>query len=318
MQISVRPIGGIMELLAAHNVNFNTRLEVPLPDIARSLIATDLVVKRLPQILEKIFPGLRIDQIQIELQKAESGSLIEDYILKIICEYQKNIEDFIGEKGNNLGIEIMEEKKNIISHIITALILIGVGYAISYVFPGEHKIHIEGDRNVVINATGKMLLMPPEQLQSIIETTITEKEKPRLAKEAVDFFAPAKLEAGASVTVGKDKEIFISPEAIKEIPSRSQLDEVEDEEYRISLKNTDIDIRVIDRDQGERGWKAIIPSLSKRRIRLSVVPTIDLNWLATLVATKGVIQADVEVDILRLQNGEERPVLIHLYNIHQN
>lgn len=302
-----------MELTFDHNVVFNTRSEVPLADIARSLVATEMVVKRLPMVLEKLFPGLRVERIEIDLRKAESGSLIEDFVLKIIGDFQKDIEAFIAGKDGRPGVEALEKYKTLISYIIIIILLVGAEYAISLVKPDEKAIHIEGDRNVVVNVAGDMLQMPPDKVLEAVESVIKEKERRRLAKESVDFFAPAKIEPGVAVTSGKD--IVVSPDAVKEIPTRTQIEDLDDEEFRLTLKNVEVDIRVIDRDQGDKGWKAVIPELGKRRVRLTVVPTIDLPDLVAK-ATKGPIRADVIVDVVRMSDGEERPILIHLFNVH--
>lgn len=302
-----------MELAFDHNVVFNTRSEVPLADIARSLVATDMIVKRLPAVLENLFPGLRVERIEIDLKKAEAGSLIEDFVLKIIGDFQKDIEDFLAGKGARPGVEVLERYKILISYIIIILLLVGAEHAISLVKPDEKAIHIEGDRNVVVNVAGDMLQMPPEKVMEAVEGAIKEKERRRLAKEAVDFFAPAKIEPGVAVTSGKD--IVITPDAVKQIPTRTQIEDLDDEEFRLTLQNVEVDIRVIDRDQGDKGWKAVIPELGKRRIRLTVVPTIDLPDLVAK-ATKGPVRADVIVDVVRMADGEERPILIHLFAVH--
>jgi len=304
-----------MELTFDHNVVFNTRSEVPLTDIAKSLVATEMVVKRLPAVLENLFPGLRVERIEIDLRKAESGSLIEDFVLKIIGDSQKDIEDFIAGKGGRTGVEALERYKTLISYIIIIVLLLGAEYAISLVKPDEKAIHIEGDRNVVVNVAGDMLQISPEKVMEAVEAAAQGKERRRLAKEAVDFFAPAKIEPGVAVTSGKD--IVVSPDAVKEIPTRTQIEDLDDEEFRLTLKNVKVDIRVIDRDQGDKGWKAVIPELGKRRIRLSVVPTINLPDLVAK-ATKGPIHADVIVDVVRMADGEERPILIHLFNVHDD
>lgn len=302
-----------MQIAFDHNIFYGTTIEVPLPEIARSLLATEQAVKRLPPILEKMFPGLHIESIAVDLKKAESGSLIEDFVLKIVCDYQKDIEQAIHDKGQEWGIEVLERKKVLISYIIIALLLMGAGYAISLVTPSEGGVHITGDRNVVINAAGDISGISPEQIKTILESsTPAEKDKRKLAKEAVDFFAPAKIEPNVKITSGSD--IVISPEAVKEVPTRQQIEEIEDDEFQREFNDVEVDIRVIDRDQGDHGWKAVIDALGKRRVKLMLSPTINIKRFAE-VATKGPVTGDVVVEFVRLPSGEDRPVLIHLISV---
>src|SRR3546814_9943611 len=122
-----------------------------------------------------------------------------------------------------------------------------------------------------------MLGMSAEEVRKICEGTLTVQDRRRVARNAVDSVAPARREPGASIemTVG-----VISDAAVRETPSPELMEQVQPAEVIVKLRAAEVQIRALDLDSGRRGWAAVIPDLSSRRVSLRVVPGIDLEQLA--------------------------------------
>jgi hypothetical protein len=116
---------------------------------------------------------------------------------------------------------------------------------------------------------------------------------------------PAKGDPEAQIIFDGNPMITISPESIK-----AMLDfvpEEGDEEIQ-EFKNVRLQIRATDLDSFKRGWAAIIPSLSNRRVKLQLSPTIKPDQL-TAGAT---VYGNIDVLFIHPEDGERIPKLVFL------
>jgi hypothetical protein len=81
-----------LEISAPHTLTFTNKKHIPLEEIAQSLLATDRLAQHLPAALEALFPGLQVHKVVIDLEQLRRGSVFEDFILKVFCDHQSDLE----------------------------------------------------------------------------------------------------------------------------------------------------------------------------------------------------------------------------------
>jgi hypothetical protein len=308
-----------LDLSFNHAVIYSNKGTVPVPDIARSLLATEhLATEYLPRLLERLFEGLTVQALEVELRHVQHESpLTEKYLFKLAVVFQERLEKYITALGDKTGFAILKDNRELLSLLIILLVLYGAQYASKLVSPDKPAVHIEGNNNSVLVAAGDVIGIPPAQLQQIIsEVLASHRDQKAVASNAVDIVAPAKREPGAIISTISETPggaVMIDRSAITEVPDRATLESLEPDEWTETLESVTINIRATDRDHAKSGWAVMIPSVSERRIRMQIVPGIDLDQLARHEEVRG----DVIVSYRRQQDGTARATGAHLYRLHQ-
>lgn len=300
-----------MEITARHEVFYDSRRTFSVPEICQSLLATYQAAELLPPVLSSVLPELRNVRIKIGLLEATQQSPHkQQYIFQLIFETQENLEDFIKKFGKKHGITAIEENSNLLSRLTILLMLFGAGYALVDTHsPPSH--HIEGDKNIIIGELSGAFGLSDEDLNKRIEDALKRNDKKRLARSAVEFAGLTKKERNVSVLVdGKEP---ITKESLFDIPSPEEYAASQPEERREHFEQTLVFFRAIDLDSTKRGWAAIVPDVSDKRLRLEIVPGIDLDYLRQ----HDKVYADILVEYRQDPFGTERPTIAHLYRVYE-
>lgn len=293
-----------MELIFPHTVVYSNRRDVPLQDIARSLIAIADIAERLPAAFEKMFDGLTIDRIDVQLIGISRSSYHEDYVFKVIAKQAERLLERVAERT---GLTILSEKKEALSVLILALLLIGAAWGITKL-SSRPSIHIENLRIQTVERAAEILEISPHDFQRAVDETLSEKGRKALGRSASDFFAPAKREDQAVITSGG---IQIPREAINEVPLPEMLELIEEVEPTRFLEKQKIILRALDRDSAKTGWRCVIDGLSDRRVKLRIAPNIPLDRLWRQEEVVG----DVMVRFRQTADGSEIPIEADLYRL---
>lgn len=284
---------------------YSTSEPVPLSDLAASLHALDRVVQRSPAVLERLIPGLRVIKIEAFPLTITEGSLLEDIGLKLVTEYQGKLAGQIGEAGEQLGIEALQDNSQLISWVIIALVAFGCVVAYRKIFPSAPSLHIEGNNNTIFNIGRNLTGVDPDQLRAIVEAAAGNRHK--MAADAVAVLRPARRDRSSTFSAGGFE---LPAEYINEVPFAvppQEDDEVED------LADVEVQVRATDRDSTKSGWSAIVPAVSNKRIKMHISPGIDLEALARSV----VIRGRISVIRRRAKDNTMKPALIMLHEIHE-
>lgn len=284
-----------MELTTSHRIFYSNENPIPVTEIAESLLALERVIKASPEVLERLFPGVKIDKVEVFIKKIESGSLLEDFIVKFFFGDQVAFDDFIKKLRKKTGMEKLQEDNKTLSVIILALILLGGAYGLSKI-PSDPKNQttIEANNNVIINLGAGMIEMSPDDFRAIIETSV--KSKKNLAQDAIKVIMPAKKDQRASITFDDDPQTSLTAETIRAFP-RYVPSDATDEIIR-DYKNISVIIRATDLDSLKKGWAAVVPEVSDKRVPLQLDPNIDPNYLSSNPSVFG------DVTVIFKTNGD--------------
>ena len=93
-----------MELVIKQQIYYSNKQLVPIGEIAESLLALEAVIRLSPEVLEALFPGTKIDAIDIYIKELRSDSLLEDVFVKFIFGSQEKFDQFINNTRERLGM----------------------------------------------------------------------------------------------------------------------------------------------------------------------------------------------------------------------
>src|SRR5258706_15445399 len=93
------------DLQTAHQLFYDTTRPLRMWEIAEALIATEAILTRTGSILEELFPGTTVEQIEVFLQGLRSGSLYEDIVVKFVFGSQEKLDEFIQSTRQRVGMD---------------------------------------------------------------------------------------------------------------------------------------------------------------------------------------------------------------------
>lgn len=262
-----------MELTVHQQIYYSNKELVPIKDVAESLLALEAIIRQSPDVLEAMFPGTKIQSVEIYINELKSDSIWEDVVVKFIFGNQQKLDGFIANVRERIGIDNIMNNPQLLSSIILVMILSGGAYYLGKDKSAspQQKATIEANNNTIIQIGAGMVELNSEDFKVLIDSAIKDKDK--LAKNAIKVVNPAKRDPEASITFNGNEELRINNESVKAMPRSIQ--EPEDEEFIEDYKNIELEIRAIDLDSTKRGWAVVVPDLHNKRVRLQLDPTVD-------------------------------------------
>lgn len=298
-----------MELTVHQQIYYSNKELVPIKDVAESLLALEAIIRQSPDVLEAMFPGTKIQSVEIYINELKSDSIWEDVVVKFIFGNQQKFDEFIANVRERIGMDNIMNNPQLLSSIILVMILSGGAYYLGKDKSAspQQKATIEANNNTIIQIGAGMIELNSEDFKALIDSAIKDKDK--LAKNAIKVVNPAKRDPEASITFNGNEELRINNESVKAMPRSIQ--EPEDEEFIEDYKNIELEIRAIDLDSTKRGWAVVVPDIHKKRVRLQLDPTVDPEDLLD----KRKVNADVTVIFGHDKEYNKIPKLVFLREI---
>ncbi len=266
-----------------HNIFYSNHGPIPASQVAEALLALDRIVQRSPKIFQKLAPGSSLPKVQLYVEKLTEGSLAEDVFVSFFFGSKAKMDRTIKAWRKTLGIDL-NTKSGVLRAIIIGLILVGGYAAINYLSPSKPSIQIQD--SVIINVAASDLKMTPDDLVKVIESSVTRQKA--LAKDAAKFLSPAKKDPKAIVRFDSKQELTIPSDFIAAIPENTS--SLDDEKVKL-VQHAEIHLRASDLDSSDKGWAAVIPSESQRRLRLELSPEINADDLFGQRVVRGTVEA---------------------------
>lgn len=300
-----------MELLIRQQIYYSNRKAIPIREVAESLIALENIIRQSPSVLETMFPDTKIDSIDVFIERLKADSLLEDILIKLTFGDQKSLDLFIANLRQQIGLDKFMENPKFMGSIILALALAGAAYYIgkSTNATEEQKATIEANHNTIIQIGAGLIQLDAADFKAIIDGALNEKDKDRLAKDAIKLIKPAKRDPEATITFSNNDELKITNGSIKAMPSH--VEEPDEELDTQDFDNIELEIRATDLDSSKQGWGVIIHDVHPRRVRMQLAPFINPIDLGN----RRVIRADVTVIFGYDKGGNRIPKLVFLKQI---
>ena len=296
-----------MEYSFSQEIYFSNKKSLLVSDVAKSLLSLSKVSKLTPQVIERLFEGTIISDIELYIDNLESGSLTERIKYYFSLAVQKKIDGLVGGGAPTLDGANSERFNNIAAWVMALLLLYGLKVGADKVFSNQPRENLKNEVNIVINTGVEVTGVDKETIQKTIREVV--QKNPDLPKNAIEFAKPAKSDPSASITY--DQRYKISEKALSEVPFTIYEDDKT--EHSVRLENTEIRIRATDKDYAGRGWGAIIPAFYDRRVKMNVDPSIDLSELAHADVVYGDIVVFHQLD----DEGNIKKPHAHLYKLYK-
>lgn len=291
--------GTDLVLTLQQKIYYSNKHLVPLQEIAESLLGLEGVIRKSPAVLNKLFPETTVHTVDVYLSEIKSGSLWETVFVKLIFGSQENLDEQLKNLRNKVGIGKIMDNNNGLSTLLLGMMLTG-GFLYLKATSPEPQPNIEINNSNIISIGAGSLQKDPKELRDIIEAVVKE-DKQKFADNVAKFVKPAKRDLDATITFNENEQLRIQAAAIKEIPSRVK--RLPPEKTVQELENTEIQIRATDLDSFKRGWAAIIPSISEKRISTQLDIDVDQGY----VMQHPNIRGDVGIEFVINKDGKKIP-----------
>lgn len=253
---------GLFVYQCTHRIVYNTKKPVPISEVIHALQGLQTLLKTIPKVMTGL-TGANIESSEFELKSLESGSLIEDVIVRFFFKDQEQLNKFVDKTRDN----------GIVKNTIVAVAIAGlVGYGISLATGNKPATNITANNNVIINIGAGEVQMTPEQFSAIVKTAVGSDRK-SIAESALKFIAPARADEKSTITFGSDKTgdpIQLTAAAIVEAPRTIELAKNERVE---EFKNVRLVIRAVDLDSRKTGWAGRISNRDER-LKIELDPSV--------------------------------------------
>ncbi|MFA5058631.1 MAG: hypothetical protein WC485_11000 [Opitutaceae bacterium] len=273
-----------LTLCFSHRIFYKTENPVPAEEIAEALMALSRVVQRSPAVMKRLVPGISVPTVELLVEKLESGSLTEDFIVKFFFGSQKKMDRAIKRFREALGVDLTS-KAGVVRTIVWALVIYGAYYAITH-SDKPAKPTVEIGHNTIINVGAAEMNMTPDQLVKVIEAAVGNKNQ--LASDAVKVIRPAKTDPKAEIIVDGNSDLAVTNKVIVQVPSEFKPDKSEESKV---VEHTEIRLRALDLDSSEHGWAAVVLAFSPRRLPMAIDPAINSDDLFGKKIVHGTIEA---------------------------
>lgn len=297
-----------MELTTSQTFYYSNKHHLSVEDVAESLLALQSFIKATPDVLERIIPGLQIQRVDVFVNEIKSGSLLEDLVVKFIWGNQESFDQHVADLRKDLKVDALLANKTLVGAVIGALVIGGGIYvANKMTAQEEQKQTLQAVQNVFIVNGANLSGVDEQKFRSAIQEVLYKND--HLQKDAVKVVKPAKRDAEATIVFNNDPVATIDNKAVRAMPG-SALDEAREEEMD-DFADVEIEIRATDLDSNKRGWGAVVPSVSPRRVRMHLDPEIKIYDLLG----KQSIRGDITVIYRRDDKGTRFPTLVFLRSI---
>lgn len=306
----------MQELRFQHGIYYPDNHDVPLSDIAATLLAHERLLPVVADALENLVPGLTIDGRKILLERIERSSLNEAFFVALFVAYQKDLERQVPALIETAtGIHVSDQYDS----IVTVLFLIALYYGAQAIFGRSKKsskadavpVSITGDYATYINIAAEQLATDPASVKAAFDKAVGKKRIASVQRAAVDLFRPAKR--GGNGRILPRNAPPISAQTVSDFPDAIALAELDDDIVPVHMPRATLHIRATDRDKTDKGWAGRIEcdDVRTKRLPIRLAPGIDPDRLA------GLHEPEVEafLESRFKDDGTTKPVRIHVFRV---
>lgn len=253
-----------MKVGLTHCVEYDTLNESSVDDIIASLLGSRSAIQEAVWLIEACIDGLVFDDTKIHVQElSQKSPLKEVFFLTLFLTYQNDLERNMPEALEMLtGIDVPEKFNALITVAVLVILFTGVDYLMS--FAGRSK-KTDAAISQLSSLTGKSF----EDIKQSLDERYPDTRS--LGRMAIDFFRPSKRQNNARIKI---TDTVIPTDIIEKIPEN--IDQKTDEVTQTSEYHEKILIQfhAQDLDRPKSGWAAVLPTLSKDRVRMKILPPL--------------------------------------------
>lgn len=283
--------------IVSNEIFFDTKNEVKIADVIRSLQALERIGKRTPLALNVLLNS-NIHHAEVFIERLESGSLLEKVAIRLFFKDEAGLNAFIDTFREKYALNEGGEVKTIVKAGLATVIIGMAGYGL---YQASKSSAPSVQQNIELNnnnifITGAKEFGVDAELFKLAIVAGAEKRARSHAKDSIDLIAPAKNSGGNVIAGGATLE----SETVKASPSAlpKPSDEIEE-----PYPDADIQIRATDMDSQLKGWAAVFPGVVDRRVPMEIHPDLDADAVSSSMS-KGTLRADIVVVFKKASRGK--------------
>lgn len=290
-----------------YKVKYTNKEAVTVDKLVESLLAYEKLLKRVGPFVEEVCNGATVVDIEVLVYRVEAGSLLEDFLVKIVFRDKENYDKAIEVAGK------MFETNPIITGAVCLGVAAYIGFGVRNALVNQGvttpPTSIVAHSGAIVQTGGKMNISE----KAITEILNKSRDKKRLSQDAIAAIAPAQLEEGATIEFNDNQleELTITSAFAKDAPSKYEPPEkTQDTEV---LLNTEIEIWASDKDSNTRSWAGIVPGRINKRINFELNEAINPNNLHGNRSVHADIVITTELDPKRKEFLPKKVEILKVY-----
>ena len=268
-----------------YTIKYNTAEHVPIDEVISALSSLHTLLASASSVISGI-SNIEIQGQQLYVQKIESGSLLEDFSVRLIFGDKEKQEEFL---------RWLDGTKNMRNILIGAILGGALAYGVTVLTKNNDAITTNNGSSISNSPNSMIINFPAGSLDDATRKTINDEiakrvtNKNEIAKQTLNFFKPIHSTENASISLGDGGvNAEITSLTVKSIPSKyvaKKNNRYED------LSQVVVLLRATDLDSKKTGWAGSIQGVTNR-VKLEMDPTIE----PTEIYGKTKITADVTLE----------------------
>ncbi|WP_289283280.1 MULTISPECIES: hypothetical protein [unclassified Methylophaga] len=285
----------VLTMTVDHQIYYSNEKRIPIKNVIKGLLAAETLIDELKPSIKKIFDDVDIKEINIYLDKLESGSLSENFIIDLVFggeeEYKKFREKLCKIRNAVFSNSTDDEDKKTMRQVLGLLLAAGIASGATWAILSDNDPVPQSIKNYTTNINNSVIgvgdgALTGQQIVDIVSATV---DKKKIAKAAVDFVKPAKDDSKASISLDDNDQLTLKPEFVKATPS--SYTPPQPEEKIETYTNVDVYIAASDARKRRQGWAGVAKGIVDTATKITLTEDIDPNKLHGNVN----IKADISI-----------------------
>lgn len=302
-------------------VFYNTKQQIPIDDVIKSLQAYKELVGFLPKTIHKLL-DIEVESIDVYVDDIQSGSLKSWMLLALNFKDEEELKKWV-------------QQKPMARYALLSLLIAGlVSYGMVQLQPllsssspvnntnssDNGSLTVIGNNNVIIQTTADLTDKTKHDVETAIsEATHTARKK--LAENAIKFIQPAKRDKDASVYLydhskldnTKASSLIQHAELPKEfIAAAPEYYEPVKQIDHIDMESAEVTLHAKDKDNGDKGWLGSVDGIDGSRIKLEFIDDIDHAQYFNKSRLKARVQIEYRYDSRANQMKPKRITILEV------
>ena len=288
---------------ATQRIVYNTKKPVPIKEVIIALQGLEGILKPVPQVL-KALTGVEIERGEVLIQSLETGSLIEEIVIRFFFKDKAKLEEFIDKLGATKGMKAL---------VLTAIVAGLAGYGLHWAAGQKATPTIQATNSVIIQNGAGAMNIDPKAFEAAIAAAASGNKK-AIAESALKLTSPVRADPDSSITISGSADpdqtaLSIPYKAVAEAPARIEL---EPNERIEEFKGVELTVRATNLDSRKQGWAG---KLGPREERLP----IELDPSVAESDLFGRTNVKVDAALIFKEKGRSRelkPARIYVRQVH--
>lgn len=266
-----------------HQIYYSNEKKIPIKTVIKGLLAAEALIDELKPSIRKVFDGVDIKEINVYLDRLESGSLTENLVIDIIFggeqEYKKFRQKLCKIRGAIFTDDKDDEDRSTMKQLIGILLAAGIASGVTWAVTADSSPVPQSVENYTTNISNSVIGVGDGALtgQQIVDIVSTNSDPKRIAKAAVDFVKPAKDDPAASISLNDDDNFTLKPEFVKNTPT--DFTPPQPEEKIETYSNVEVYIVASDARKRRQGWAGKAKNLVDQVTKITLADDLDPNKL---------------------------------------